>query len=120
MRGYLVALVAVVALAACSNGDPDSVKVVNCSDATEVTTVAGTPNGFTPPSVAVHPGDVVKFAMAGTQAVLTMKTSSARMPEIRVAISQTARPAAAAPVAPKPQQPAAAVVNPAPRVQAKQ
>jgi len=57
---------------------------------------------------------------AGTQAVLTMKTSSARMPEIRVAISQTARPAAAAPVAPKPQQPAAAVVNPAPRVQAKQ
>jgi hypothetical protein len=43
---------------------------------------------------------------AGQQAMLTMKSSIARMPEIRVPVSQTPRPVVVPPPVPQPQQPA--------------
>lgn len=47
---------------------------------------------------------------AGQQVLLTMKSSNARMPEIRVPVSQTPRPAYVPPPAPKPQPSARATV----------
>ncbi len=70
MRGYLVALVAVVALGACSNGDPDSVSVVNCQDAAPDATITANPAGFVPLAVAIHPGEVVQFTVPATASIL--------------------------------------------------
>ncbi len=71
---WVAAVVAVVGLGACSHGDPGSVAVVNCNDNSPVETITASSNGFTPTEIAIHPGDVVRFAMSGTESVLSGHT----------------------------------------------